>query len=72
MELEGNQYIPSNQKIKKILERYGLKGIKYKNGIPDFSDVVWKTVQVQGMAEGKKKEQPRNINFPLAFNELSN
>ncbi len=64
-------FIPSDVEIKKILEKYGLKGIKYRNGVPDFSDLARYTVTVQGMRGGRKPKDPRPYNFSIAFGELS-
>lgn len=42
-------YVPSDEKIKEILAKYGLDGIKYKDGVPDFSDVAKETVEIDNM-----------------------
>lgn len=47
----GNStFIPSDSELKKELEKHGLKGIEYKNGIPDFSKVADTTVQIDNMS----------------------
>lgn len=46
-------FIPNDPEIKKILEKYGLDGIIYKDGIPDFSDVSESTVEIDNMTENR-------------------
>lgn len=46
----GNStFIPSDSETKKELKKYGLNGIEYKNGIPDFSKVADTTVKIDNM-----------------------
>ncbi len=47
------KFIPNDSEIKKTLEKYGLDGIVYKDGIPDFSDVSESTVEIDNMTENR-------------------
>lgn len=47
------------------LDRYGLDGIVYSHGVPDFSPVAEGTVKVEGFSEN------RPANFKLAYEALS-
>lgn len=44
-------FIPSDEKISEILEKYGLEGIDYKDGIPDFSECSEGTVEIDNMTD---------------------
>lgn len=44
-------YIPSDKEIKQLLEKYGLEGIEYKDGIPDFSKCSECTVEIDNMTD---------------------
>lgn len=46
-----SKFIPNDQEIKEILEKYGLDGITYKDGIPDFSNVSEATVEIDNMTD---------------------
>lgn len=46
-----SKFIPYDQEIKEILGKYGLDGIAYKDGIPDFSGVSESTVEIDHMTE---------------------
>lgn len=48
-----SKYIPKDVDIEKILKKYGLEGIEYKDGIPDFSDVSESTVEIENMTENR-------------------
>ena len=48
-----SKFIPNDPEIKAILEKYGLDGIVYKDGIPDFSDVSESTVEIDNMTENR-------------------
>ena len=48
-----SKFIPSDPEIKKIIEKYGLDGIIYKDGIPDFSKVSESTVEIDKMSENR-------------------
>lgn len=46
-------YIPSDEEIKKLLAQFGLEGIEYKDGIPDFSMCSACTVEIENMSENR-------------------
>lgn len=46
-------FIPNDQEITDILDKYGLEGIEYENGIPDFSEVSESTVTIENMTENR-------------------
>lgn len=46
-----SKFIPYDQEIKEMLEKHGLDGITYKDGIPDFSGVSESTVEIDHMTE---------------------
>lgn len=48
-----SKFIPNDSEIKDILEKYGLDGITYENGIPDFSEVSESTVEIDNMTENR-------------------
>lgn len=48
-----SKFIPYNQEIKDILAKYGVDGIVYKDGIPDFSVVSKATVEIENMSENR-------------------
>jgi len=54
--------------MKKLLAQYGLEGITYKNGVPDFSAFSYGTVEIFNMHGGTNG---RDINFSRAYKELS-
>lgn len=58
-EWDGNRgeskFIPSDNEIREILSKYGLDGIEYNNGIPDFSKCSESTVQIDDMTENRSK-----------------
>lgn len=43
---------PADPKLKQILDDAGVKGIKYKNSVPDFSPVAKAQVEVDHMLGG--------------------
>ena len=49
-------FIPSDPEIKAILKKYGLDGIPYKDGVPDFSKVAIATVEIDNMTEQREGE----------------
>jgi len=49
-----SKYIPTDPEIKEILKKYGLDGIEYKDGIPDFSKVSESTVEIDNMTDNRK------------------
>ena len=46
-------YIPSDEKMKELLAQYGMDGIEYKDGIPDFSRCSECTVEIDNMTENR-------------------
>jgi NAD+--asparagine ADP-ribosyltransferase len=44
-----SKYMPSDVEVKDILAKYGLDGIEYANGIPDFSKCSECTVKIPNM-----------------------
>ncbi len=53
-------FIPSDPDMQALLRQYGLEGITYKDGIPDFSMFAAEEVQLFNMHGG---ESGRNYNF---------
>jgi hypothetical protein len=53
-------YIPSDEKVKDTLEKYGQKGVEYKDGIPDFSPCSESTVEIDDMT-GKRHGKGGNF-----------
>lgn len=43
--------IPNNVEIQKALSEFGVDGIKYRNGIPDFSPISIEKVKISEMSE---------------------
>ena len=48
-----SKFIPTDKEISEILEKYGLDGIVYKDGIPDFSEVSESTVEIDNMTDNR-------------------
>lgn len=48
-----SEFTPNSKEIKEILEKYGIYGISYKDGIPDFFEVSESTVQIENMTENR-------------------
>ena len=46
-------YIPSDEAMKELLAKYGLEGIEYHDGIPDFSQCSECTVEIDNMTENR-------------------
>lgn len=46
-----SKFIPSSEEMKEMLARFGLDGIEYKDGIPDFSKCSASTVEIENMTE---------------------
>lgn len=46
-----SMFIPTADRVRKILRSKGLKGIEYKNGIPDFGPIAEAKVIIQGMSQ---------------------
>lgn len=49
-----SKFIPKNAEMKQQLEKYGINGIEYKNGIPDFSPVAKTTVKIDNMTADRQ------------------
>lgn len=50
-----SKYISSDENINNILDRYGLDGINYHDGIPDFSKCSESTIEIDDMTENRAK-----------------
>ncbi len=48
-------YVSNNPKVKALLNKDGVIGIKYNNGIPDFSPVSKGQVEIEGMTANRAK-----------------
>lgn len=46
---------------KEICDKYGIDGIPFKDGFPDFSEVLRGTVQIDGFETGKSDAKDRNF-----------
>lgn len=46
-----SMFIPTVNRVREILQNKGLKGIEYKNGIPDFDPIAEAKVIIQGMSQ---------------------
>lgn len=46
-----SMFIPTADRVREILRNKGLKGIEYKNGIPDFDPIAEAKVVIQGMSQ---------------------
>ena len=49
-----SKYIPTDEEVKDILADYGMDGIDYKDGIPDFSKCSEATVEIDNMSSDRK------------------
>ena len=49
-------FVPSDPEIKALLKKYGLDGIPYKDGVPDFSKIAAATVEIDNMTEQREGE----------------
>ena len=62
-------FIPSDPKLREILQtQYGVDGVTYTNGVPDFSSFSVGTVEIFNMHGGPNG---RNTNFSMAYEQLS-
>lgn len=61
-------FVPSNPEIKEMLKKYGLEGIPYKDGVPDFSKVAIATVEISNMTENR---EGKGYNFEQADQALA-
>lgn len=50
-----SKFTPTDEHVKEILAKYGLDGINYKDGIPDFSECAEATVEIDDMTENRSK-----------------
>lgn len=50
-----SKFITSDEKIKEILLKYGLDGIVYKDGIPDFAECSEATFEIDDMSDNRAK-----------------
>lgn len=64
-EVGNSTFIPSSPEAKKALEDYGQKGIKYKDGNPDFSKCSVETIQINDMSSNREK------NFAIADKQIA-
>ncbi|MDH2923665.1 HNH endonuclease, partial [Bacillus cytotoxicus] len=64
---------PSDPKLKRILDEAGIKGIQYKNGVPDFSPVSKAQIEIDYMLGGKGNygTKARTYNFAQADQKLA-
>lgn len=46
-----SKYVPTDEERKEILAEYGVDGIEYRDGIPDFSEIAEATVEIENMSE---------------------
>ena len=74
-ELRGNSLcVPkeSNKELKEILEKSGVSGIEYKNGVPDFSPTSMAELEIQNMRGGRgiAGKLARDSNFSKANKNL--
>lgn len=56
-EIGESKVVPNNPEIKKSLKEFGIDGIEYKNGIPDFTPISAAIVRIPDMTEIR----PRNF-----------
>ncbi|WWU65525.1 HNH endonuclease [Clostridium baratii] len=63
---------PPDSQLKKIFDEFGVEGIQYKNGVPDFSPVSKIELEINYMVGGKGKmgTKSRNMNFAQADKKL--
>lgn len=52
---------PDNLSWKEIMDKYGIDGINFKDGFPDFSEVSKGTVEIEGFETGGNSEKYRNF-----------
>lgn len=60
---------PENKTWNEILEKYGIDGIPFRDGFPDFSEVSRGTVEIEGFETGGS--DAKNRNFAKADIELA-
>lgn len=52
---------PDNLTWKEIMDKYGIDGITFKDGFPDFSEISKGTVEIEGFETGGNSEKNRNF-----------
>ena len=57
--------IRDSPRVKDILDKYGVKGVEYKNGIPDFSPFEVAEVKISGMTD-KRVDNFKSADAKLA------
>ncbi|MDT2046691.1 HNH endonuclease [Priestia flexa] len=64
---------PPDPELKRILDEAGIKGIQYKNGVPDFSPVAKAQVEINYMLGGKSVYggKARRANFIQSDQKLA-
>ncbi|XLG16158.1 Hypothetical protein ACI5QL_03735 [Bacillus velezensis] len=62
---------PPDPKLKSILDEAGIKGIQYKNGVPDFSPIAKAQVEINYMLGGKGTYGGKPDELIL-FNQIKN
>ena len=64
---------PPDPKLKRILDEAGIKGIQYKNGVPDFSPLSKAQLEIDYMlgGNGKRGTDARRANFAQADRKLA-
>lgn len=64
---------PPDPELKQILDKAGIDGIQYKNGVPDFSPVSKSELEIEYMVGGKEKmgTKAREMNFAQADKKLA-
>ena len=58
-----SEFIPDDDDVNTILEQYGIEGIKYRNGIPDFSPCSEATVEIDNMTDNRSGPPVEGSNF---------
>lgn len=63
-----SKYVPSSESIQEILKGYGLDGIIYNDGIPDFTSCSEATVEIDDMSENRLSNKEKGVvgNFDQA------
>lgn len=56
-----SKYTPSDPDIQEILDKYGMDGIEYKDGIPDFSGCSEATVEIDNMTANRNIGEDSNF-----------
>lgn len=64
-EVGNSEFHPDDSGARKNLEKYGQRGIEYRNGNPDFSKVCEATVKIENMTSN------RPLNFRQAYKKIA-